>query len=329
MRKDGTDREYAIKIIPRRKLERHIRAIHSHHYLLSTLDHLNVVKFYHTYEDEGYFYSVMELLKGNELVDYSRKTCYSEIEVSQFMRQAFLAVEYLHSRNVVHRDLKPTNFFKVTDGPNTRVVLLDFGFAKVADPYEVLETRTGTPYYIAPEVIDREYDHRSDFWSLGVMMYELLVRDVPFYANTTPAVLKLILNTEVNFEGDKWKNISADAKDLVRKLLEKNPFKRITADGVLKHPWIVMGEEAKARSREVERAMEKKLLDSSKTEVEEVQGQESSCETLAPNNEETLKLNCRSSSTLDTPILKEMLDSETLRVNAEFTVSDEEHNQSH
>lgn len=179
----------------------------------------------------------MELLDGTGLLD-SPKTATCELEVSLIMRQAFLAVEHLHSNGIVHRDLKPENFIKVGQSLNSRVVLVDFGFAKSADLFEQLETRAGTPSYIAPEVIEGEYDHRCDYWSLGVMMHQLLVGELPFIGESTPEVLKSIIEDQLDLTGEKWTAISEDAKDLLRKLLEKNPFKRISAKGALKHAWI-------------------------------------------------------------------------------------------
>jgi len=151
-------------------------------------------------------------------------------------------VSYLHSQGIIHRDLKPTNFMYTSDDSNAELVLIDFGFSRWIEEGESLETRLGTPYYLAPEVLERDYDQRSDYWSLGIMMHFLLTGRHPFVGVTTPEVLKEIKEAELSLEGPEWAALSSEAKDLLKKLLTKNPLKRITAVEALLHPWIKMGE---------------------------------------------------------------------------------------
>eukprot|EP00331_Platyophrya_macrostoma_P013432 CAMPEP_0176433598 /NCGR_PEP_ID=MMETSP0127-20121128/16129_1 /TAXON_ID=938130 /ORGANISM="Platyophrya macrostoma, Strain WH" /LENGTH=376 /DNA_ID=CAMNT_0017816079 /DNA_START=18 /DNA_END=1145 /DNA_ORIENTATION=+ len=228
---------------PKRKLGKNLEQIHAQHRALSKIDHPNIVKFYETFEDDTHFYSVMELLTGPELVDYNdTRRALPELEVADIMVKALSAINCLHSNGIVHRDIKPQNFHYVTKDDDAEIKLVDFGFAKLAQKDETLHTKKGTPFYIAPEVIKGSYDHRCDYWSLGIMMHELLVGKFPFGGDTTPVVLRKILKSKLKLEGNEWMTISSDAKDLLERLLTKDPKHRITAAEALNHTWIKMGQ---------------------------------------------------------------------------------------
>lgn len=241
--KDASQKPLALKSISKQKLGKELEVLHSQYDALRRLDHPNIVKFYEAYEDKNYFYNVMELLTGGELLgNTDAPVSLSELEVAHIMKQAFSAVAYLHSKGIVHRDIKTENFLYRSQTPGAPVVLIDFGFSKMAAKYQVLTTRIGTPFYVSPEVIDGKYDHRCDDWSLGVMMHKLLVGEYPFYDDTTAMVLKKISLLKLRFKGDKWTKISPNAKNLLEKLLEKDPSKRISSAEALKHPWFRMTE---------------------------------------------------------------------------------------
>eukprot|EP00331_Platyophrya_macrostoma_P029438 CAMPEP_0176445326 /NCGR_PEP_ID=MMETSP0127-20121128/23629_1 /TAXON_ID=938130 /ORGANISM="Platyophrya macrostoma, Strain WH" /LENGTH=262 /DNA_ID=CAMNT_0017831079 /DNA_START=18 /DNA_END=803 /DNA_ORIENTATION=- len=199
---------FAIKSIPKRKLGKNLEQIHAQHRALCKIDHPNIVKFYETFEDDTHFYSVMELLTGPELVDYNdTRRALPELEVADIMVKALSAINCLHSNGIVHRDIKPQNFHYVTKDDDAEIKLVDFGFAKLAQKDETLHTKKGTPFYIAPEVIKGSYDHRCDYWSLGIMMHELLVGKFPFGGDTTPVVLRKILKSKLKLEGNEWMTI--------------------------------------------------------------------------------------------------------------------------
>ena len=235
-----TGKQFAIKKTSKHKLKLSLADILRENKVLPTIHHPNIIKYYETLEDEKYFYEVMELATGSSLIGHQGE--HDEVKVSRIMRSALSAVSYLHSKGIIHRDLKPNNFMFASEDPNADVKLIDFGFARLVEQDEMLETRLGTPYYLAPELIEKNYDFRSDYWSLGVMMHVLLVGKHPFEGGNISELLKAIRNEELDITGPEWDSISSEAKDLLKKLLTKNPYKRITAHEALEHPWIKMSE---------------------------------------------------------------------------------------
>ncbi len=206
---------------------------------LKTLDHPNILKLYEVYEDKDNFYLVMELVMGKELFDkIVERGQYSEKDASNITRQFTSAIEYLHSKGIAHRDLKPENLLSVGTGDNELIKVADFGLSKNFGD-EKMMTSCGSPGYVAPEVLECEtYDKGVDMWSIGVIVYILLVGYPPFYADNDPALFKKIMACEYDLNGEGWDVISNEGKDLIRNLLVKDPKKRLTATQMLKHPWI-------------------------------------------------------------------------------------------
>merc|ERR1719265_1855112 len=118
------------------------------------------------------------------------------------------------------------------------VKLIDFGLSKRFTDGEVLKTKAGTPYYVAPQVLAGKYDHSSDLWSLGVIMYVVLCGYPPFYGETDADVLAKVRLGNFSFNAADWKSVSEDAKNLIRMLLKMNPRDRFTAQQSLEHEWI-------------------------------------------------------------------------------------------
>merc|ERR1719265_63073 len=118
------------------------------------------------------------------------------------------------------------------------VKLIDFGLSKRFTDGEVLKTKAGTPYYVAPQVLAGKYDQGSDLWSLGVIMFVVLCGYPPFYGDTDADVLAKVRLGNFSFNASDWKNISEDAKNLIRFLLKMNPKDRYTAEQALNHVWV-------------------------------------------------------------------------------------------
>jgi len=100
-----------------------------------------------------------------------------------------------------------------------------------------MKTVVGTPYYVAPEVLRGSYDKRCDVWSLGIILFVFLCGYPPFEGDNNKEIFKNVLKQELTFDPADWKTVSAEAKDLVTKMLCKDPEKRITADDCSQHPW--------------------------------------------------------------------------------------------
>jgi len=237
----ATNAQVAVKIVDKTKMtQRQVERVYSEIDVLNKVNHPNIVNLLEHFETNTKIYLVMELKTGGELFDrILDKGYFTEDEAWYVMRQIGAAVHYLHSRGIVHRDLKPENLIFETKDDNSPICLADFGFAKFAKDEENLTTPCGTPGYVAPEIANSEsYKKSVDMWSLGVIMYTLLCGFPPFYSDDDDVLLELIVEGEFSFPDPYWTGISTDAKDLVTKLLEKNPAKRYTAEQFLNHRWI-------------------------------------------------------------------------------------------
>jgi calcium-dependent protein kinase len=115
--------------------------------------------------------------------------------------------------------------------------VIDFGTADIVKLNKMLNKKIGTPYYIAPEVLNNNYNHKCDIWSCGVIMYILLVGSPPFSGDNDNEIYKAVKEGKVNLEGEDWDNITPDAKDLIKKLLKKDMNKRCSAEQALGHVW--------------------------------------------------------------------------------------------
>jgi len=182
----------------------------------------------------------MEYAEGGELMDLLQKygKC-SEVNAKRLFKELVSAVAYLHSEKIAHRDLKPENILLDIEG---NIKLSDFGLARVADSNSMMTTFCGTPQYIAPEVIKlgnkSAYTPAVDMWSLGCILFLILTNKLPFDGEDLNLLFKNIQEVKYSFPSDLETTISTEARDLIRRLLELDPNKRLTAEEVLKHPWL-------------------------------------------------------------------------------------------
>lgn len=241
--REGTDKKtktkVAIKIIQKTTVAgEDIKLLRREVANLKTLQHPNIMKLFDVYESTNEFYLVMELIEGSELFDkIVDRGQYSEKDASHITKQFISAIEYLHGRGIAHRDLKPENLMSIGTGANEVIKVADFGLSKNFGD-EKMKTSCGSPGYVAPEVLEQEtYDNAVDMWSIGVIVYILLVGYPPFYADNDPLLFKKIMAVDYEF-GEGWDSVSEQAKDFIRHLLVKDPQKRLTATQALEHPWI-------------------------------------------------------------------------------------------
>ena len=192
--------------------------------ILQTIDYPLLCGLVFCFQTEERIYFIMPFLSGGELFQHLRKfRTFDEEKVRFYGAQIALALEYLHSKGIVYRDLKPENILMDEQG---YLRLADFGMAKKLKDDEKAMSFCGTPEYLAPEIITMEgHDKNADWWSFGILLFEMLCGLPPFYVENLDKMYELIKTSSVKFP--KRINLSEDAKDIIRKLLEKNPKKRL------------------------------------------------------------------------------------------------------
>lgn len=207
--------------------------------VLKRLTHPNIVRIFEFFEDLTHYYIVMELCRGCELLDMvmiSRRL--DEGKAALIMEQLLSAVAYCHSVSVVHRDLKPENIIVEDNRDYLTLKLIDFDSATYFEVSKRVHGAYGTTFYMAPEVIEGSYDESCDIWSVGVILYVLLSGRPPFFGFTDTEVQCAILEGKISLRGAEWSLVSADAKDLLLKMLTRDPRRRITAQEAYLHRWI-------------------------------------------------------------------------------------------
>ncbi|XVE81146.1 hypothetical protein DITRI_Ditri15bG0039200 [Diplodiscus trichospermus] len=201
--------------------------------------HPNIVAFREAFEDKEAVYLVMELCHGGELFDrIVAKGHYTERAAATVIKTILEIVKVCHEHGVIHRDLKPENFLLADASENAPIKAIDFGLSIFYQPGERFSDFVGSPYYMAPEVLRRNYSKEIDIWSIGVILYILLCGVPPFWADTEQGIAHAIVKGNIDFERDPWPKVSDAAKDLVKSMLDPNPYSRMTVQEVLELPWI-------------------------------------------------------------------------------------------
>ncbi|KAJ7972227.1 Calcium-dependent protein kinase [Quillaja saponaria] len=201
--------------------------------------HPNIVSLKDTYEDDNDVHLVMELCEGGELFDrIVARGHYTERAAATVTKTIVEVVQMCHKHGVMHRDLKPENFLFANKKETAPLKAIDFGLSMFFKPGERFNEIVGSPYYMAPEVLKRNYGPEIDVWSAGVILYILLCGIPPFWAETEQGVAQAIIRSNIDFKRDPWPKVSANAKDLVKKMLDPDPKQRLTAQEVLDHPWL-------------------------------------------------------------------------------------------
>jgi len=205
---------------------------------LKSLTHPNLVKILEFYDDEKYYIAVQEHCPGGPLFEkISKKEQFSEALVKTLMHQLFSAVRYCHERRVLHRDLSADTVLLAEEGSNDVIKVTDFGSLSFFDANKRLSGRFGSVYYAAPEVFQGLYDEQCDMWSCGVIMHILLLGFPPFQGVTDEEVRRAVNEDLLNLYDAKYSGVSDTAKDLMHRLLIKDPIYRIRGTETLSHPW--------------------------------------------------------------------------------------------
>lgn len=240
------DVQYAVKIIDKTKFglldKEHFRAEIN---VLKMLDHPNIIKTYDTYETMRTISIVTELISDGDLFEYIlKKKCFDDNQLRPLMSQLLSCAQYLHTHGIIHSDIKPENI--LYDKLTGQIKLIDFGLSKILLPNKKIEILDGTLSYVAPEALRSNiYCAESDVWSIGVIMYLLVYGRLPFDPlpyecikfDVNQCIMCNILTKELRYN---YTTKSALANDLLKKLLEKDPLLRLSAQNALQEPFFII-----------------------------------------------------------------------------------------
>jgi len=238
IRRKGTDDVYALKTM--QKLEviegELIDQVEREIQWQGQLKHENVLRLYTHFEDADSVYLLLEYCAKGELYQLLRTRRgrrFTEADAQHYFVQVTRGLQYLHGRKIVHRDLKPENLLVDHDDV---LKIADFGWC--ADSSVRRTTFCGTPDYLAPEMVEEiGHDHRLDIWSLGVLLYEMVVGRPPFQSTNHALLISKIIAAELRYPPF----VPQGFRDLVGRLLQKDPEERLPLDRVLRHGWVVAG----------------------------------------------------------------------------------------
>lgn len=234
---------------------------------LKRVNHANVIKLHEVFQTEHKAWLVLELVRGGDLISaLSRLPAYNERTIAMLFRQILLGVKHLHEQGIVHRDLKIENMLCEIEGDfeakqpvpaeNMTVKITDFGLSAVCMDWEAgrnkpskgarhLKEMWGTTEYFAPEVYDRAYGFQADVWSLGCVLYELLTGHLAFPSRDmqVPIADRLFLHglkkpLRAFEQRSEWKELSNEARSLIKGMLNRDPKRRLSVEECLAHPWI-------------------------------------------------------------------------------------------
>ena len=212
--------------------------------ILKQLSHPNIVRIYEFYESENNYYLINEFCNGGELYNYINKTKLNEQQLSIIFYQVFSGLCYLHENDVLHRDMKPENILiskkeidLLTNEEYFWIQIIDFDCAKIFEQNKKDNLIVGSIYYLAPEVLNRDYNEKCDTWSVGVILYMFLVGKAPFNGLTNDEIINSIKTKEYDESNERFIQSSSEVKDLIKGLLNKNTDERLSAKQALNHPW--------------------------------------------------------------------------------------------
>ena len=211
--------------------------------ILKNLDHPDIVRITEFYNTDNSYYIISEYCKYGELFEQVKYE-FSETQIAVMFRQILSGIAYLHSNNIIHRDLKLENILVndieksiITKEDLFLLKIIDFGTAKIFDKNKTPRAVVGSIYYIAPEVLLKKYGKECDMWSLGVILYMFIVGHAPFDGKNNKEIMEKIKTGKYVKNEKRWKKASNEVKDLINKLLVLDPSRRLTAFEALKHPW--------------------------------------------------------------------------------------------
>ena len=211
--------------------------------ILKNLDHPDIVRIIESFNTKNSYILITEYCEGGELFDQVKNQL-SETQIAVIFKQILSGLAYLHSNNIVHRDLKLENILihekeksKTTGEDLFNIKIIDFGTARIFDKNKNPQSIVGSSYYIAPEVLRQKYNKECDLWSVGVILYMFIVGHAPFDGCDDEEITTNIQRGVYRKNDRRWIKASKEVKDLIQKLLTYRPSQRLSAIQALNHPW--------------------------------------------------------------------------------------------
>ncbi|XP_024515761.1 serine/threonine-protein kinase ATG1c [Selaginella moellendorffii] len=234
-----TGHEVAIKEIGTEKLNKKLQeSLLSEISILKKANHPNIIRLHAIVEAPDRIYLILEYCAGGDLAGYiHRHGKVGESAARNIMQQLGSGLQVLRKNNLIHRDLKPQNLLLSTNDHNAVLKIADFGFARSLQPQGMAETLCGSPLYMAPEILHcQKYDAKADLWSVGAILYQLVLGRPPFSGNNHVQLLQNITKNEVQFPHAA--QLHPDCIDMCRKLLRRNPVERLSFEEFFNHPFM-------------------------------------------------------------------------------------------
>jgi serine/threonine protein kinase len=192
--------------------------------MLKTLNHDNIIKYIDSFDENDKTYIIMEYMNGGTLADYLSSNSLSNSQICKFTKQIFQGLFYLHSKYIVHRDMKLENILVSHVNGKVQLKISDLGLASYLNFNEYSFEFCGTLKYISPEMIKNSYNHLTDLWSLGIILYYMIFKRYPFRGNNEKEILAAIEKRDyMNCSNGLDKRL----KSMLELCLEINPFDRL------------------------------------------------------------------------------------------------------
>jgi len=245
----GTDSEtnekFAVKVISKQNSDdEEMEFLARELNIMKRVNHPNVIQTFDIFDSKKHLYIVLEYMEAGTLHEvYQKSRPFTEDQARSVVKDIMQGVDYLHSRNIVHRDLKLKNILCQSSTFPLNCKLADFGLSNFVGARTmskvILQSQVGSPHYVAPEVLSGGlYGPGVDIWSVGVIAHVLLTGKYPFAGKTMQETLERVAKGRVMFKDAVWKDVQLEAFSFVKDCLRDQPEERLTAESALKHPWL-------------------------------------------------------------------------------------------
>ena len=205
--------------------------------VISQISHPSFIKCHEYFEERDHFFLVMDFHDGGDLLQKIRNSKRLREDQITIIKQVVIGVSYLHNLQIIHRDLKPENILINENQDEVLVKIIDFDTATKLSENGTASGVYGTSFYMAPELLSASYNEKCDIWSIGIIMYILLTNTLPYSGKSDHQILSSIQKIHIDFDNHHLLSVSENGKNLLKRLLSKDPNKRISATEALKHPW--------------------------------------------------------------------------------------------